>query len=428
MPVREAIIIAVVLPETEEVEARRSSQELEHLLAGLGIRVVAEVTQRRRVRSSPSYLGEGKLRELAALTGGPGEIARGPAPNHPRGVRDDLVVVADDELGPGQLRNLRAALGVEVLDRTAVILRVFEARAQSREAKLEVELARLEYELPRIRDDHSLGDREGGGGRAARGHSNVELAKQRARDRMATARRELEELAASAEHRLRARAESLRVALVGYTNAGKSSIMRQLTGSDVLVEDRLFATLGTTVRRLSPPTTPPVLVADTVGFIHRLPHALVASFRSTLGEAREAGLLLHVIDGSDAALRSQLAVTEQVLADIGAAKTPAWLLLNKVDRLGPDDRAALAAEYPEAILMSALDPGDGVALRERIQAFFGQRLIERRFSIPYQRQGALAELRDRLEVVEEEYAEAISVTVRGTREALDKLDARLSSR
>lgn len=414
-----AILIAVQSPETSDLDQQRSLAELEHLVRGLGYSVHASFVQKRPTRSAPTYVGEGKLRELAALTGGLGEVPRGPAVA--RAHRDDLVVVADDELGPGQLRNLEAALGVEILDRPAVILRVFEARAQTREAKLEVELARLAYELPRIRDDHSLGDREGGGGRASRGHSNVELAKQRARERIATLRGELARVVDSAERRRRARGERFRVALVGYTNAGKSSLMRSLTGSDVLVEDKLFATLGTTVRPIVPALAPPVLVIDTVGFLDRLPHALVASFRSTLAEARDAQLLLHVVDAADPAFRRQAQVTEQVLADIGAAATPTWLVLNKVDRLAPDARAALALELPHAIQLSARDPRDGSVLRDRIAAFFADQLVEATLSIPYARQGAFAALRDRIHVVHEHYADAIEVTVRAPPDVLHEL-------
>jgi GTP-binding protein HflX len=422
-----AIVIAVQLPEDTEREVHGSLAELEQLLLGLGITVTARLLQKRSVRTAPTYLGEGKLRELASRTGGTGEVPRGPARPVDRAPgASDLVVVVDDELAPGQHRNLQAALGVDVLDRTAVILRVFESRARTREARLEVELARLEYELPRIRDDSSLGDREGGGGRASRGHTNVELAKQRARDRIAAVRRELAQWKASTEQRRQARADVFRVALVGYTNAGKSSLMRQLTGSDVLVEDRLFATLGTTVRQLAPPATPAILVADTVGFIHRLPHALVASFHSTLSEAHEAWLLLHVVDCSDPAFRAQRRVTEQVLSDIGAAATPIWLVLNKADRLDPAQRDALAAEHPDAILTSALDRQDGEALRARVEAFFGQHLVEQTVVIPYERHGVLAELRDRLQVVREDYGAAVSVTVRGTPETLARLAARLA--
>ena len=427
--VREAVIVSVQVPRMSDAEVARSLAELEHLLGGLGIRTISTVVQKRGVRSFPAYVGDGKLAELAKITGGPGQRTRGPDgprldPKRPAG--EDVVVVADDELTPGQLRNLRAALGVDVLDRTAVILRVFEARARTREARLEVELARLEYEVPRIRDDHSLGDREGGGGRASRGHSNVELAKQRARERMAAVRRELEGLKEAADRRRLARADTFRVALVGYTNAGKSSIMRQLTGSEVLVEDKLFATLGTTVRPLAPPAIPPILVADTVGFLHRLPHTLMASFQSTLAEAHEAWLVLNVVDAADPAFRSQLQVTEQVLLEIGGTDTPTWTVFNKVDRLDAEAREALAAQYPEALLVSALDADDGVRLRRRIEAFFARHLIERRVTLPYDRHSALAELRGKLQVLDEEYGEEITVTLRGTPDVLAKLEAAMS--
>lgn len=417
-----AILIAVQLPDTSDIDHQRSLAELEHLVRGLGFAIHSIHSQKRPTRTSPTYLGEGKLRELAALTGGPGEVERGPNARV-RDTRDDLVVIADDELSPGQLRNLEVAFAAEVLDRPAVILRVFEARARTREAKLEIELARLVYELPRIRDDHSLGDREGGGGRASRGHTNVELAKQRARERIAALREELARAESIAERRRRVRADRFRVALVGYTNAGKSSLMRQLTGSEVLVEDKLFATLGTTVRPIVPPLAPPVLVIDTVGFIDRLPHSLVASFRSTLAEAHDAQLLLHVVDASDPAFRAQAKVTEQVLADIGAGDTPTWLVLNKADRLTADQRAAIAAELPAAILTSALDPRDGSALRERIASFFAERLVEERLAIPYAKQGALAALRDQIQVVREDYGEMIDVTVRAPPEVLHHLRA-----
>ena len=429
-PACKAILIAVQLPETTEADLRRSLSEIAEFLLGLGIIVKSEVVQKRSVRSSPTYLGDGKLRELAALTGGTGEVPRGPetrrADRAPPRSAEELIVVADDELLPGQLRNLEAAMGVEVLDRPGVILRVFESRARTREAKLEIELARLKYELPRIRDDHSLGDREGGGGRASRGHTNVELAKRRARDRIAAVRRELDLLETSTEQRGRTRAESFRVALVGYTNAGKSSVMRQVTGGDVLVDDKLFATLATTVRQLSPPTSPAILVADTVGFIDRLPHALLASFHSTLHEAHEAWLLLHVVDAADPAFRAQIRVTTQVLSDIGAAETPRLLLLNKVDRLSREERDALGSEYPEALLMSGLDRRDGDVLRHRVEVFFAQHLVEQTVSIPHHRHGVLAELRERLRVVKEEYRDTLCVTVRATPEVLSQLATRLS--
>jgi GTPase len=424
--VSEALLLSVRTPNDDASFAERSLAELELLLHGLGITVRDRVVQRRDTRDAPAYVGEGKLRELALITGGPGEATRGPALPRPSSGRPVLVVV-DDELTPGQQRHLERALGVEVLDRTAVILRVFESRARTREAKLEVELARLEYELPRVRDDASLGDREGGGGRAGRGHSNVELAKQRARDRIASVRRELEQVASTADRRREGRAGAFRVALVGYTNAGKSSVMRRLTGSDVYVEDKLFATLGTTARALLPPATPPIIAVDTVGFLHRLPHALMASFRSTLAEANEAWLLLHVVDASDPAFRMHLDVTGQALGEVGARSVPALLLLNKADRLEAHEREALQREFPEALVMSAFDAGDLGRLRARVDAFFAGFLVERTLTFPYALQGVFAEAREQLQVVTEDYGEAVTVTVRATPEVLDRLEAKLPS-
>jgi GTPase len=221
-----------------------------------------------------------------------------------------------------------------------------------------------------------------------------------------------------------ARSDVFRVSLVGYTNAGKSSLMRRLTSAEVLVEDKLFATLGTTVRQLVPAATPPIVAADTVGFIDRLPHALVASFRTTLAEALEASLLLHVADASDPHFRRQIAVTEAALGELGAT-SPALLVLNRADRLEPAARAALQAEFPDAIVMSALSGCDGTALRARIDAFFAQHLVEGRFSIPYGRMRLFAEIRDRLQVLEENFADEVEISVRATPATLAQLETAL---
>jgi GTP-binding protein HflX len=196
------------------------------------------------------------------------------------------------------------------------------------------------------------------------------------------------------------------VALVGYTNAGKSSLMRALTGSQVLVADKLFATLDTTVRALHPEVRPRILISDTVGFIKKLPHDLVASFRSTLDEALEASLLLYVADASDPTFRQQLAVTESVLAEIGAGQVPHLLLLNKIDRLDAEARAALEREFPEAIRMSTRDPADVAALRERIVAFFEASTVEDDLLVPYAKQSLLGEVYESARVLAEAYDDA----------------------
>jgi GTP-binding protein HflX len=426
-----AVLVAAPSPDRDESDATRSLAELAQLLRGIGIEPTDTVVQRRGPRGAPAYLGEGKLREVAAITGGPGVVARGPDAARPTSTREDLIVVADDELTPGQIRQLGSALGAEVIDRASVILRVFASRARTREAQLEIELARLTYELPRVRDDGEAGDREGGGGRAARGHTNVELAKQRVRDRIGALRRELEVAARAAAAQRRQRDDVFRVALVGYTNAGKSSLMRALTGSDVLVEDKLFATLGTTARKLHPPSVPPTVVIDSVGFLHRLPHPLVASFHSTLAEARDASLLVHVVDASDPEVERQRTVTEEVLAELGlslteSGATPSLLVLNKADRLDEATHERLAGTYPDAILASAFDPAGVARVRAAIDAKLDAMLAERAFAIPYDKAGVLAQVRDRVRVVDEAYGEEVRVTVRGTTEMLDQLATRLT--
>jgi GTPase len=251
------------------------------------------------------------------------------------------------------------------------------------------------------------GERERQGERGW-GGAAVELDRRKIRDRIAELREQLAAIQKERDHRREARQDQLRVALVGYTNAGKSSLMRALTGSQVLVEDKLFATLDTTVRAMQPETKPRILVSDTVGFIKKLPHDLVASFRSTLDEALEASLLLYVVDASDPTHQAQLEVTRTVLRDIGAQDVPWMLLLNKADRLEASARASLRREHPEkdAMVLSAHDPADVAALRLRILSFFEGRMVEEDLFVPYARQALLGDVYENARVVTEEYEEA----------------------
>ena len=262
-------------------------------------------------------------------------------------------MIVDHEISPSQARNLERATGAQVLDRTGVIVEIFHRHAHSREARLQVEIARLKYVAPRLRESWRAASGSRGSGA---GESDLELDRRKIRDRLAELKEQLEDIQRDNDQRRYARRDQLRVALVGYTNAGKSSLMRALTGSEVLVADKLFATLDTTVRALHPETKPRVLVSDTVGFIKKLPHDLVASFRSTLDEALEASLLLFVVDASDPTYESQLEVSREVLREIGAEVVPSRLLLNKIDRVSEADRAALRAKHPDAILLSAKSP------------------------------------------------------------------------
>jgi GTP-binding protein HflX len=408
---RKAILIAVQIPEDENSSA--SLAELERLVTDLGYIVVERFVQKRSDRKSPNYLGAGKIQDIAQITGGPGQHDA------------QFTVFSDDELTPAQQRNLELALAVPILDRVQVILQIFEERARTPESKLEVEWARLEHELPRIRDNHDLGDKEGGGGRASRGHSNVELAKQRIRSRIAVVKRELERLKDHAARRLESRVDVFRVALVGYTNAGKSSLMHQLTGSDVLIQDKLFATLGTTTRLLASAPGLPILLTDTVGFLDRLPHALMASFHSTLAEARDADLILHVVDAADVQGRAQYELGCKIIKQLGIDDKPQWLLLNKIDRIDQDTRKEWMSRYPDAIPMSALNAQEGAELRRSIIGFFEAQLHELTVRIPYAKQQLLAEWSDRVQIVNQDFGDDITVTVRGSAKVLAQLQGRL---
>jgi GTPase len=446
-PARRAVLFAIQLPHQSDAEVKASLKELEQLAEVLGIDVVDRAVQKRPTPGAP---GVGKLRELSALTGGLGSlvpepvsapvddlklidplrpIAPGFAPD-----TDDLpeidpladLVIVDAELGPADTRLMEQALGVDVIDRPGIILRVFETRAQTREARLETEIARLTYEAARVRDSETNDDRQGGGGRGGRGHTNVELTKRRLRERARTLRRELDVLYEAQSARREKRTEAFGVALVGYTNAGKSTWMRALTGSDVLVKDQLFATLGTTVRMLEPETAPRILVSDTVGFIRNLPHALIASFRATLDEARHASLLLYIADASDPELDAQLRVTREVIGEIGAGDLPYLVVLNKIDRVSPERREELARTYPEAHQLSAHSEQDAAQLRELLSQFFEQRLVELTLEIPYAKLALVGRVHERARVLSESYTDAGAVLlVRGLRSTLAQITSAL---
>jgi GTP-binding protein HflX len=341
------------------------------------------------------------------------------AQSDPQPSRKPEFVIVDHEISPSQARNLERATGAQVLDRTGVIVEIFHRHAHSREAKLQVEIARLKYVSPRLRESSGGGGRQQGPGA---GESDLEVDRRKVRDRLAELKEQLENIQRDSDERRSARRDQLRVALVGYTNAGKSSLMRVLTGSEVLVEDKLFATLDTTVRALQPENRPRVLVSDTVGFIKKLPHDLVASFRSTLAEALEASLLLFVVDASDPTYESQLEVSRNVLKEIGADAVPSHLLLNKIDRVSEEGCAALRAKHPDAILLSATSAQDVAALRETIIAFFEASMVEDQLILPYAKQGLLSDVYENARVLSEDYdATGRVMRVRGLPAAIARL-------
>ena len=289
-----------------------------------------------------------------------------------------------------------------------VILSIFQRHARTREAKIQVEIARLIYLAPRLREAGADTERQRGGvGGKGAGESALELGRRATRDRIAELRRSLVvvQKEADTQRSRRVGSSTQTVALVGYTNAGKSRLMRALTQDTIYIADQLFATLDTTVRALVPETRPRILISDTVGFIKDLPHDLVASFRSTLEEARDAQLHLHVLDAADPAFRDQYEVTREVLSDICEPDHPRLLILNKSDLLDEATRQSLVAEFPDAILMSAASSENVSTLHGRIQGFFESSMEEADFVIPYDQQGKVALLHERCRVLSERYEE-----------------------
>jgi GTP-binding protein HflX len=441
-PNAKAVLVAVHFPHVDDVEFKSSVEELERLVSTLGYRTVAKVTQVRSHLEAGAVLGEGKLLELGEITGGDGRIG----PTVPKkkdkarmkrqatedaGANEDEddgedgddaedgedpeldrdgqpvpkvdLVAVDHDLSPSQARNLERATGCQVLDRTGVIIEIFHRHAKSREARLQVEIARLNYTAPRMRE--APGGKERQQGRGA-GEAALELDRRKVRDRVAELKKELDAVQRDQDVRRSHRRQARRIALVGYTNAGKSSLMRALTGSEVYIENKLFATLDTTVRALQPEAKPRILVSDTVGFIKKLPHDLVASFKSTLDEALEASHLLHIVDGSDPSWEAQLEVTRDVLLEIGAGDVPSTLVMNKVDRIEAEDLARLRVRLPDAWFVSAHDPKDVATIRERIVAIFEATYVEGELTIPYDRQAILSEMHDFGRVGDQRYEDS----------------------
>ena len=415
---KRAIVAAVHLSSVSDLEFDASLAELRQLAKTLGFEVVGTFTQNRAGFDKAAYFGTGKREELRLL----------------REEHSADAILIDHEISPSQAFNLEKEVGCEVMDRTMVILEIFHRHARSRTARAQVEIARLGYMAPRLREAAKQAGpkdraRSGTGGRSG-GESHGELDRRKIRDRMAELQKELDtmDFGRKTQRARRQASQGLaRVALVGYTNAGKSTLMRALTGSESLVADKLFATLDTTVRALHPETVPRVLVSDTVGFIKNLPHGLVASFKSTLDEALEASLLVHVVDASDPGFERQLAVTDEVLDEIGAKAVPRLLVFNKIDRGG--DEAALRAKYPRCIVMSARREGDVAKLRDAIAATFQRHLVEAELFLPWVAQNMRGEVFTTCEVLEERTdGEGAFLRIRGEPETVKRLYKQFGSR
>jgi GTPase len=380
------------LRHSEGWAARESLEELARLVDTAGGEVVGQEIQPRNTPDVATYVGSGKAEELETIR---------------RAMEFDLLIF-DGELSPTQQRNLEEIVQCQVLDRTAVILDIFAQRARTREAKLQVELAQQNYRLPRLTGKGIELSRLGGGiGTRGPGETKLEVDRRRIRERIAGLREELEEIRA---HRARLRSDRAQgavpvVALTGYTNAGKSTLHRVLSGSDVLAEDRLFATLDATTRRVEPVEGEPFLLVDTVGFIHHLPHGLVAAFRSTLEEVNEADLLLHVVDASHPKRTEQMQTVHDVLEELGAAGRQMIVVYNKMDQVEPGDLDHLLRHTPGSVAVAAAT-GEGLdELQHAIQqALEGRREVVETV-IPYARSTWLAWAHERGRVLTEEHRE-----------------------
>jgi GTP-binding protein HflX len=380
--------------------------ELRELLRTAGVADVGEMVQRREHPHPNTYLGRGKVDELK------GELARA----------DANLVACDDELSPRQERNLEAALGVPVIDRTAIILDIFASHAHSAEGKLQVELAQLEYNLARMRGLWSHLERlgagriDGGIGTRGPGETQIETDRRLARDRISALKRRLENVVSSRSvmRAERERAHLPQVALAGYTNAGKSTLLNELTGATIGVGDRLFHTLDPTTRVMHAGGRD-YLMTDTVGFIRKLPHQLVDAFGATLEETRLADLILHVVDASvdEDEMTAMIRAVEDVLHEIGADEVPQLLVLSKADRIDEERRAELEHRHRDGVLVSGIT-GEGIdVLAQRIEDEFARTLREIELLIPYDEGGRLAELHEIAGDLErEETPEGVKVVAR----------------
>jgi GTP-binding protein HflX len=396
----ERVVLIGIYTQGSIVEAENSMRELYALAETAGAVVLDGLLQRRATPDPSTYFGKGKAEELRGIVAATGADT----------------VIADTELAPSQRRALEDIVKVKVIDRTAVILDIFSQHAKSREGKAQVELAQLEYMLPRLRGWGEALSRQGGGaggsgdgmGSRGPGETKIELDRRRIHTRMSRLRKQIKGFgpAREAKRANRNRFEVPSVAIVGYTNAGKSSLLNHITSAGVLVENALFATLDATVRKSETADGRAYTLTDTVGFVRNLPHQLVEAFRSTLEEVAEADVIVHVVDAAHPDPASQLATVRDVIGEIGARDIPEIVVFNKVDLLQDDDqRLLLRALEPTAIFVSART-GEGVAeLQARIAELVPSPSVQVELLVPYDRGDIVASLHDRGRILSTEYVE-----------------------
>lgn len=370
-----------------------SLEELKQLADTAGATVIKKFIQKRPKPDPAFFIGRGKVQELALYA---------------QQENIDLCIF-DDELSPAQQRNIESVMGIRILDRTALILDIFAQRARTNEGKLQVELAQLQYTLPRIMGKGLMLSRLGGGiGTRGPGETKLEVDRRRIRDRIAFIKDQIEKVkAVRSLHRSKRKKNNVfEVSLVGYTNAGKSTLLNTLTNSDIYAKDQLFATLDPTTRQLMLPNKQEIIITDTVGFIQRLPHQLIAAFRSTLEVVTEADLLVHVIDVSHELYKEQAAAVHEVLKEIGAETKPVITVYNKIDKLPPDSKLAdrLALEE-DTVCISAAKKLNLETLQQMIETHLKSKAVEVTLCIPYAETAKAAQLHETANVLEQEYTE-----------------------
>ena len=391
-PQEKAVLVGVELPsKNHRVPLEYSLEELERLAETAGAKVVRKFTQQLKSVTPATLMGRGKVEEIQASL---------------KELHPDLVIV-DEDLSPAQQRNLESAFKLRVVDRSQLILDIFAQRARSNEGKLQVELAQLEYLLPRLTRQWTHLSRLGGGiGTRGPGETQLEVDRRRIRERIGHLKRRLQtvERTRTLQRKEREEVPFATVALVGYTNAGKSTLMNALTRAGVFVEDKLFATLDPTTRALKLPNGDKVMVVDTVGFINKIPHSLIEAFKSTLEEVRRADLLLHLVDLTNPLFEEQIQVIEEVLDEIGAGEIPSILVANKIDVVGSVPQARLRSRSAEALCSISALTGAGIdGLLEAVGTLLDQGKERFEVSFPAAQGGLLSLLRERGRIVAESY-------------------------
>ena len=404
------ILVGVTTHFVTRAQMDESLDELELLADTAGAAAIARISQDRDRLDPATFIGKGKAEEIGKL------------------VEQEKVslVIFDDDLSAVQVRNLEKAFQCKVLDRSALILDIFAARARTSEAKCQVELAQLEYLLPRLtRQWTHLSKQFGGIGTKGPGETQIETDRRIIRTRISHLRERLDRITQQRTTQRKERTKHTRAALVGYTNVGKSTLLNLLSGSDVLVENKLFATLDPTTRIVPLSPSSAILMTDTVGFIRKLPHHLVAAFKSTLEEVTEADLLLHVVDLLSPMYEDQIRVVQETLEDLGAADKTTLIVFNKIDRL--NDRSiisALSEKYPQSVCISAMRGINIVSLKEKIQQLVNTEFVEETIVIPQSDPRLISAIYDFGEVLDRSYEDnSVHLIVRVPRKDLEHLRA-----